>query len=135
MTFDEMVAAYGTKQSKHHNDEEHRIQCACVSWFNAQFPAYRGCLFAVPNGGRRDKVTAAKLKAEGVVAGVADMILLLPNKHHHALLIEMKTKVGQQSPTQKQWAAKVTPHGYQYTICRSLDEFMNTIKDYLHDMD
>ena len=60
------------------NQEEHNIQCACVRWFNYQWPEYRGLLFAVPNGGARSKATAGKLKAEGVVAGVADLILLVP---------------------------------------------------------
>lgn len=36
--------------------------------------------FAVPNGGRRDAKTGARMKYEGVVRGVADLILLIPKK-------------------------------------------------------
>ena len=78
-------------------DAEHRLQCACVRWFRYQYPHHVSLLFAVPNGGRRDAVTGARLKAEGVVAGVADLLLFVPTKQHHALCIEMKTATGRQS--------------------------------------
>ena len=122
-------------------EEEHNIQCACVRWFNFQWPEYRGLLFAVPNGGARSKATAGKLKAEGVVAGVSDLILLVPKfvkakdegwyNTIHALCIEMKTEKGRQSPEQKDWQERVEAHGYKYAVCHSLDEFMNTINSYL----
>ena len=57
-------------------DEEHRLQSACVRWFRYQFPALAHSLFAVPNGGRRDAATGARLKDEGVLAGVSDLVLL-----------------------------------------------------------
>lgn len=120
-------------------EEEHNIQCACVRWFNLQYPQYRGLLFACPNGGNRNLVTAAKLKAEGVVAGVADLILLVPLVIDvpkeivifHGFCIELKTKQGRQSPEQKEWQSKVEAHGYKYAVCRSLEEFIKQINDYL----
>lgn len=114
--------------------DESKLQQTCVKWFNYQYMELRGCLFAVPNGGARDAVTGRILKMEGVVAGVADLILLVPNKHHHALLIEMKTEKGRQSASQREWQEKVEPFGYKYVICRSLKDFMKTIKDYLNDV-
>lgn len=68
----------------------------CVKYFNLRYPKLKGRLFAVPNGGRRDAVTASKLKAEGVIAGVSDLILLKSNRDYGALLIEMKKKGGYQ---------------------------------------
>ena len=123
-------------------EEEHNIQAACVRWFDLQWPEYRGLLFAVPNGGARSKSTAGKLKAEGVVPGVADLILLVPRcfKAHddegwfntiHALCIEMKTAKGRQSPEQMEWQRKVESNGYQYRVCHSLDEFMAVVNGYL----
>lgn len=118
---------------KHPHEEEHRIQCACVRWFRFSYPTIRNCLFAVPNGGRRDAVTAAKLKAEGVVSGVADLILLIPRRDFGALLIEMKTPKGTQSASQKEWQKLVEEQGYRYIICRSLDDFMTKIEAYLNE--
>jgi len=112
-------------------DEEHHIQAACVRWFRYQYPSMAHSLFAVPNGGRRDAATGARLKDEGVLPGVSDLIMLRPNDQSHALLIEMKTRAGRQSPSQKQWQAKVEEDGYKYVVCHSLEEFMKTINDYL----
>ena len=111
--------------------QEHLLQCACVRWFAYQWPEYRGILFAVPNGGARSKATAGKLKAEGVVAGVADLLLLVPSRGFHGLCVEMKTEMGRQSPEQKEWQAKAEAAGYKYVVCHSLDEFMETINNYL----
>ena len=132
MTFDEMVAA-AKKSHIHHTDEEHQIQCSCVRWFAYQHPELHGRLFAVPNGGRRDATTAAKLKAEGVVAGVADLILLKSNRDYGALLIEMKTQKGTQSNSQKKWQLSLCSEDeYKYVVCRSLDDFIREVSDYLN---
>lgn len=77
MTLEEMLQMERKRKKKQkYDDEEHRIQCSCVKWFNLKYPKLKGRLFAVPNGGRRDTVTGDKLKAEGVTAGVSDLILL-----------------------------------------------------------
>lgn len=111
--------------------DEHLLQCACVQWFAYQWPQYDGLLFAVPNGGARSKATAGKLKAEGVTAGVADLLLLIPSQGFHGLAIEMKTEDGRQSPAQKAWQAKVEAMGYKYVVVRSLEQFISEINDYL----
>lgn len=112
-------------------DAEHRLQSSCVRWFRMQYPQWGHSLFAVPNGGRRDKATGARLKDEGVLAGVADMILLRQSKGYGALLIEMKTKAGRQAASQKEWQKAVEADGYRYVICRSLEEFMAAVTEYL----
>lgn len=117
---------------RHPDDEEHRLQAACVKWFRLQYPALRHNLFAVPNGGRRDKATGARLKAEGVLAGVADLILLKSNYSYGALLIEMKTRKGAQATTQRAWQAAIENDGFKYVICRSLDDFTREINNYLN---
>ena len=73
-------------------------------WFNLKYPKLKGRLFAVPNGGGRDTVTGGKLKAEGVTAGVSDLILLKSNRDYGALLIEMKKKGGYQISITKRMA-------------------------------
>jgi len=134
MTFDQMLARANTERPrKRPSDEEHRIQCACVRWFRYQHPECRHNLFAVPNGGRRDKTTGAKMKAEGVLAGVADLILLKSNANHGALLIEMKTRIGRQAETQKEWQQLIERDGYKYVVCRSLDDFIREVDTYLSD--
>ena len=113
------------------HQEEHNLQCACVKWFAYQHPELQGLLFAVPNGSYRNKATAGKLKAEGVVPGVADLILLVPRNQYHGLCIEMKTEKGRQSPEQKAWQEKADANGYRYIIIRSLELFINSVENYL----
>ena len=114
--------------------EEHRIQCAIVKWFYYAYPAYRGgCLFAVPNGGHRNIQTAARLKAEGVTSGVADLLLLVPKRDYHGLCVEVKTPVGRQSENQKNWQRIIEAQGYRYEIVRSLDEFAELVRWYLNE--
>lgn len=91
-------------------------------------------LFAVPNGGKRDAVTGAKLKEEGALAGVADLIFLKSNKSWGALLIEMKTLKGKQSESQKEWEQKITADGYKYVVVRSLEDFQKEIMEYLSEI-
>ncbi len=132
MTFDEIrIRMERGKTRRKPDDAEHRLQAGCVQWFRLQYPDYAHSLFAVPNGGRRDKATGARLKAEGVVAGVADLILLRQSKGYGALLIEMKTKAGRQAASQRDWQRKVERDGYRYVVCRSLEEFMDAVRDYL----
>lgn len=135
MTLDEMLAKAGAKsRRKAPSDEEHRLQEVCVRWFNIQYPHLQGRLFAVPNGGRRDAVTGAKLKAEGVVAGVSDLILLKSTHRYGALLIEMKTPKGRQSEHQRWWQSVICDKDeYKYVVCRSLDDFMREVRSYLTD--
>lgn len=111
---------------------ESTIQIACVKWFRYQYNHLRRLLFAVPNGGYRNPITASIMKAEGAMAGVADLLLLVPNANFHGLCIEMKTPKGRQADTQKEWQADVEKQGYKYVVCRSVDDFRKEVNEYLN---
>ena len=110
---------------------ESELQRNCVTWFRLCYPALRLNLFAVPNGGRRNRVEASIMKAEGVVAGVADLLLLYPSLGYHGLCIEMKTPKGYQRDTQKEWQRAVEEHCYKYIIVRSFDQFRAEVSRYI----
>lgn len=109
---------------------ESDIQKNCVTWFRLQYPKLRNLLFAVPNGGARNRTEAAIMKGEGVTAGVADLILLFPTKKHHGLCIEMKTLTGTQQDSQIAWQRTVEAAGYKYSLCRSFEQFRDLIWGY-----
>lgn len=111
---------------------ESKIQIDCVTWFRLQYPRLKKLLFSIPNGYQTSASQARIAKAEGLTAGVSDLILLFPSAHHHALCIEMKTKTGRQQPSQKEWQQQVEWAGYKYVVCHSFDEFRQAINDYLH---
>lgn len=110
---------------------ESNLQKNCVRWFRAQFPKYAPLLFAVPNGAKRDRITASILKAEGVVAGVSDLILLVQTESHPFLCIEMKYGTNKQTELQIKWQKDVESQGGKYVVCRELEQFMDVINDYL----
>lgn len=123
----------GSRTRRKPREEEHRLQVACVRAFRLRWPRLEKRLFAVPNGARRDAVTGARLKAEGVLPGVSDLILLVPSGPFGALLIEMKAKDGTVRKTQQQWRDDLTQGGeYRYVVCRSLEDFMREVRAYLN---
>lgn len=119
------------KVRKKPDDEEHRIQCECIRAFRYKYPNMNHNLFAVPNGGKRNKIIAGKMKAEGALAGVSDLIFLKSNRHYGALLIEVKTPKGRQQQNQKEWERKIIQDGYKYVVIHSAEEMLKEIEAYL----
>ena len=109
---------------------ESQIQKACVKWFRYQYPKL--LLFSIPNGGKRGIITAMNMKAEGTVSGVADLMLLHSNPLYHGLFIEMKAPKGKQSEPQKEFEFYCLSNDYQYSLCRSLEEFMFIVNQYIN---
>ena len=134
MTLEEMlkqnVGEVSAAKQRHDNPEE-RLQMDRVKWFRYQYRTDGRQLFAVPNGGSRNKKEAANMKAAGVVAGVADLILLIPNDRYGALCIELKHGKNGQTDLQKEWQASTEEHGNQYAVVYTLEDFINLVKQYL----
>lgn len=93
------------------------------------YPKYRGRLFAIPNGGFRNKSTAVKLKKEGVLAGVWDIFLSVPTSEYGGLFIELK--YGRNKLTEYQKAFRQANTGYKYEVVYTVDEFIKAVSTYL----
>lgn len=108
------------------NGTEHGEQCAVFCWAaqNLERLPMLQWIHAIPNGGKRDKITAGRLKAEGVKAGVADIFLPYPRiiriqalnheekpcgtpfyRTFHGLYVEMKRATGKMSDVSQEQAA------------------------------
>ena len=111
---------------------EHQTQVAVVTWFRLAYPKL--ILFSIPNGGMRNIGTAVKLKSEGVLAGVADLFLMSPNKTHHGMFIEMKAAKGKVSEQQKYFLEQAKAKGYATCVCYSFEEAQAAITNYLHNV-
>lgn len=114
-----------------HNESE--MQRACVRWFRYRYPQHASMLIGIPNGVATTERQGAILKAEGMLAGVADLLLLLPAMGYTMLAIEMKTDKGRQSPRQQAWQQEAERHGIRYEVVRSFDEFNYLIEPYMRD--
>jgi len=100
---------------------EFRLQCQIV-----QYLRHSGIFcFAVPNGGSRHPLEAVNLKRSGAMAGVADLVMLLPSGH--CIFVEIKANDGKQSPAQKEFQAKCEEMDFYYLIWRSLKEAENFV--------
>lgn len=101
---------------------EHAEQVAFVSWMNNNHPTLR--LFAIPNGGSRNKLEAMKLKEEGVSSGVPD--LMIPAL---SMFIEMKrSDGGVLSENQRSWINYLNSCGYMAIKCHGCKEAIEAVE-------
>jgi hypothetical protein len=105
---------------------ESQIQRQMVSWFRLQYPRY--IIAAIPNGGQRSTLEAKIMKGEGVLAGFSDLIVIAQG---NVLFIEVKTKDGKQSDLQIKFQSDVERLGFQYSVCRSLEDFIMTVEKWV----
>lgn len=112
---------------------EHQVQSELVARFRLAYPGLRRVLFAIPNGGRRDRRAAGLLKAEGVLAGVPDLMLAVPSGDFSGLFIEVKRPDGRGrvSKEQREVAALLRRQGYRVEVVDSADVGMRVIEEYL----
>ena len=104
---------------------EHYEQVRFVGKFRIAYPGVR--IFAIPNGGHRGKLTATKLKNEGVSKGVPD--LFIPEWR---LWIEMKrVKGGRLSPEQKDWIEYLNGCGYTAMVCQGSDDALAKVAEFV----
>lgn len=121
----------GSKK-KARNNEEADIQSEFFNQAKIFFPNIpEKLLFAVPNGGSRNKLEAINLKRQGIKSGVADVLLLIPRGGFASLCLEFKTKTGKQSPEQKEFQKQAENCGSKYVIVRSVKEAIDEMKIYL----
>ena len=112
---------------------EHDEQAAVFEWAalnRVRLPELT-LLFHVPNGGKRAPVTAARLKAEGVKAGVPDLWLPVARLGYHGLVIEMKCKGGRTSIEQQWWISHLTAQHYYVQVCYDWQHAVAAIETYL----
>lgn len=114
---------------------EAQEQCKLMAWaghcLDAGIYPELEWLYAIPNGGKRDRAEAAHLKRQGVKPGVPDLCLPVPRGEFHGLYIEMK--VGRNKPTENQlaWILGLKRNGYAVMVCYGAKEAQDAIRRYL----
>lgn len=112
---------------------EHAEQCALiqVAGMHARSHPELALLFAVPNGGERRPLVAAKLRMEGVRRGVPDLLLPVRRGEHAGLAIEMKAMDGRASPEQREWLDLLRWQGWRAEVCHGWQSAWLVLRDYL----
>lgn len=118
---------------------EHAHQVALFCWAAlaaADLPELR-LMFAIPNGGERNKIVAARLKAEGVKASVPDIFLPVARGKWHGLFIELKklgakrSDAGRASREQLEMIEKLRGQGFGACVCVGWEAARDTLLGYL----
>jgi len=88
-------------------------------------------LFHIANGGHRDAIEAAHLKAQGVKAGVPDLFLPTAKGGYNGLFLEMKAPGGRLQPNQREWLDTLNEQGYRAVTCFGFEQAKAEIERYL----
>lgn len=113
---------------------EHQIQCGVCAWWSRSHNFYglpEFALYAVPNGSRRDAITGARLKAEGVRRGIPDLSLDVARNQFHGLRIELKRHGNTTTPEQREVLSYLAREGYATAVCYSSQDAQEKIIQYL----
>jgi hypothetical protein len=109
---------------------EHQLQVSIIDYVNKVLPSLRPYIFAVPNGGLRNVIVAKKLKDEGVMAGVPDLFIDIPNTFKHGLRIEVKIGKNKFTINQMLFKERMEDLGYVVKECRSIEDFESILCEY-----
>ena len=88
-------------------------------------------MYHTPNGGSRNSIEAAKLKAQGVKSGVPDICLPVARGTYHGLYIELKAGDNKASEKQKEWITALKEQGYFAEVITGWEQARKLITAYL----
>ncbi|HBV87020.1 MAG TPA: VRR-NUC domain-containing protein [Desulfosporosinus sp.] len=116
------------------NHKESDEQISLFQWAKmaqCQYPELK-LLHAIGNGNaKRNIVQGARMKREGVLAGVSDVMLPVARGGYHGLYIELKVKGNKTSEAQEWWIEETKKQGYYSTVCYGWTEASKVIQKYL----
>jgi hypothetical protein len=112
---------------------EHSHQAALFAWAaiaTKQYPELKW-MFAIPNQ-RHGVIAGARMKAEGVKAGVWDIFLPAPRGNWNGMFIEMKVGSNMLSKEQAIFGQCMSDNDYFICVCYSWEEARYAIQTYLN---
>lgn len=153
----DIVVPPAKKKRLKNNNEESRSQKLLIKWWSTACKDYdipEQLLFSIPNGMafggkaewqvRTSIIRGKNAKLEGLRPGLCDLMLAAPVtqvlsakmvptsiRSFHGLFIEMKTAKGVVEPEQTLIHSFLRARGYYVVVCRSAEEAIKEIKNYL----
>lgn len=107
---------------------ESDLQENCVQWFRIKHPDK--IIYAIPNGGKRNKFEAFRLKKQGVLRGVPDLHIAEPSGAYHGLYVELKVDKNKLTPDQAEMMNRLASRGYKTELCRQFEDFQIIVNSY-----
>ena len=105
-------------------DIEGPIHKAILAWLRVALPR-NSFVFHTPNGGARNAVAGAKLKALGTVAGIPDLCMIVLGKVY---FLEVKSQSGKPSAEQIAVFGALEHAGAYIAVVRSVDETRDVVR-------
>lgn len=113
------------------NEAEHQMNVIAWSQLHRdEYPVLK-LLHHIPNGGKRDKVEAKRLKQQGIKPGIPDLCLPAARGEYHGLYIEMKTENGRLTDEQKWCGEQLLEQGYFWEVCHGWESAVRVLEWYL----
>ena len=114
---------------------EAQEQIALIQWAKLQSGKYPelALIYHIPNGGSRHPAEAARLKQQGVKAGVPDLCLPVARGGYNGLYIELKAGRNKPTPLQNEWLSWLNQQGYRAVVCWGWQAAKDEIMAYLEE--
>lgn len=110
--------------------KEDHLQVQVMSYMRYQYPEILA--FHTPNGGNRNAQEGAKFKRMGVLPGVPDILIPVPQNGFNGLCIELKIKPNRPTPQQLTVMAEFKKNNWHVEVCYDFDAAIQTINNYLN---
>ena len=112
---------------------EHDEQTKLFEWARYREGKYPelALMFAIPNGGHRHITVAKRMKAEGVKAGVPDVLLPVMRGGYHSLWIELKHGKNKATDSQQWWLDMLNAEGHKAVIAYEFEGARDAVLEYL----
>lgn len=117
-------------------DIEGNEQAAFFNWLRVRYPEAYAAAFHPPNGGSRKggQAEGARLKAQGVKAGVCDIFIEQAHGGYFGFRCEFKATPPNDSSvqdSQRAWLILEETNGYYAVLCKGLDALIAEAEWYL----
>lgn len=114
--------------------DEQKLQLEVSKWLKKEL-YLRGepqIYYHVPNERKGTAAQMSRLKAQGVLSGVSDVVLPLRSEEYCGIYCELKKAGGSPTPEQKEFLTEVAKEGYLAVIINDLDTFKEVFTHYLN---
>ena len=102
------------------------VACLRRKWSSVENLALRPVIFHIPNGGSRNALEGANLKTQGVLAGVPDLLIVMP--FGETIWVEMKAEDGSRSKKQVDLHAHFDELGHEVITAYSAEEALDKLR-------
>lgn len=114
-------------------ESEQKLQTECAKWLKKELylRGEKQLFYHVPNESKASIGYRMKMKAQGVLSGVSDIVLPLRSQEYSGIYCEIKAKSGCPDADQKEFLNGVEEEGFLAVVINDLETFKKVFSYYL----